>query len=842
MWFLFRNYIQIIKQFLQTKKKCISFIVFSSILLQALQLASFIVPLKMLFHLTSRKAFSYSVGSLFIVDTKEELAIVMVFVLLGLLGLMVGLEKVTTGLKQKCASDIWKESKKLHIYNNQEQLATNIYAQVTNGLGAFVFVLLIYLAILYLYRDIALVLLVFWMFSFLVVLKLFALSKTFQDSVENNLQKIIVNVNLIGFLIVFVFIAVDFLSSTPSTTIAHAVISLILVRHVSGSLSQFIMSVKNIYNQRVQIQNIFFAEKKVAITHQSKDPFKELFYKNYHREWVPDVLKKIVGLEDEVIKYEWYDFGVPNVVSLIITTKDKRYLVKTFAKHFQTQAINSASLYTECHLNALSLDFLGATLVEGFHCHIFSFENFTQIYPPEFQSKKLKILRKISEFEVPQSIISQYKMTHQLIGDRLQEKKLQDVLIVNDSDSHELLEWFETHFDDIIEEIGTLPVKLLLPGINPNTLVTDYNEDVKLVNFLNWSLEPLGFGFVTNVEKEMLKTLLKPHEYKKALIVNQLQMYEQNYNTNRLNMSLKIVADIKELYESDSEAVYSRSEDEFQRLLDKDNSKSLLQAAMKNVLDYDFEDIVYEWYELGIQNTFAFKVTVIKNNTQEEAFLIKIYNNNFYINAMSEVNLYEQCSELSLKLVGDTNIDGFICHIFNYDDFEKIADEEMIQKRFSMLEKISQNKIPDAFLSRYVGDHNLIYKRITPEKLNKLWNLVDRDEKEILIWFSSFYDKIVEDIRKLPLRLVLPMVNQNTLVVNTKKDVKLVSFHNWSIEPLGFAFMSNPEKELLKKILSEEDYKKALVVHYLRVCEQNFNANKLKEIITILLKIKNLYE
>jgi len=846
-------YTYIIKKFIQQKKQCTTFIIFSSILLQVLQLASFIVPLKMLFHLTSTKAFSYSLGGV-IVDTKSELSVIMILVLAVLLTLMIMIEKVSYKLKYKCSQDIWKNSKKLHVYHNQEQMATNIYTQMTNGMSGFVFTLVVLCGLLYLYKDLALVLFTYWLLSFWFITQFLSRGKKFQKKLETELNKVVATVSLIGFLTIFIYIVLDFLSSNPSTTISHAVIALILVRHVSGSVSQFIMSIKNLFNQRVQIETIFFQEHQSLLTHSHKDTFLNLIEEKEYTEWIPSILKEILDDDFKCVTYEWYELAIANEIAFrtVIQKNDEEktqvaYLLKVFNKNFHAKAVNEATLYAECKMDDISPRFVGASIVEDFQCHVFEFDGYTQITQQDFPLKRLEILEKINQFSISDDFIMQYRQTNKLVYERFTPEILSYVGSIAQGDEKELIHWFENNFEKITEELNKLPLRLVTPTITGNTLLETQQKELQIVSFNNWSIEPLGFGFMSIPEKELLKKITTEEEYRKALMVHYLRVCEQSYNANKFNAVLQNIAAIKDIYETSCEKVYERSEDIFRTLTEVDKSKKLIQDVLQKTLGYDFRYIKHSWFELGVPNIISFNVIAENKNVAgiQKSYLIKVYNKNFYTQAMNEATLYLEVisGDMSPKFIGSTLIDEMQCHVFCFDGYIQIAKEEFATKRLEMLEKINKYKIAQNFIQDYRATHKLIYERFSYSMVNNLKVIQGEDAQELVSWFATNFENIIQDIQTLPLRIVSQGVNNlNSLVVDASDEVKSINFLNWSIEPLGFSFMSIPEKELLKQITEKDEYKKALMVHYLRLCEQNYNANKFMEVIQNFERIKELYE
>lgn len=549
-------YLNTIKKFTKLKPKCSALIIIFSLLSQVLMLASFVVPLKMLFLIGVDKFTGLTLGT-YSINTKGELGVIFAIIMIILLSISFAVEKFSKFTKKRCSDDIWKTNKKFHIYPNQEILATNLYNQYTVGVSGIIFIFIILLVLSYLYPMVSIMLILYWIVASWVILLYYDRSNSFKLIVENELPKVMNNAALLGFLVVFTTVIIDFISPEISTNIIYAFISLILIRHMSGSVIVSVQSIKTLYNQQQQLETIFFKGFDNQTPLNNNEPkFWHLFEDEYYKKWIPKILENVLNVNIKCKCYEWHELGVPNIMTFIITIEknndinlEEKYILKVFNKILHTKALKEATLYTECDLTELSTEFIGVSMIGEYDCHVFKYGEYIQVLQKDFRTKKFEMLSKIAKYRLPNSIIEQYKTTHKFIYARFSSDIFKRMQITADEDEKDLLYWFKQELENIEKEIGTLPLRLVVPGITRNILVTDNNENIKLISFDNWSIEPIGYAFAPNPqERKILEKLLNDNDYRKALIVQELKAFEHNYNRHSFKLAIENIKNIKEIY------------------------------------------------------------------------------------------------------------------------------------------------------------------------------------------------------------------------------------------------------------------------------------------------------
>lgn len=542
-------YINLIKRFIKLKPKCSMAIVILSITTQVLMLLSFIMPLKMLLIIGIGEFKGLSL-KFYTITSKEELAVFFSIGMVFLLGSLFTIEKFSSFTKKRCSSDIWTTSKYFQVYENQETIANKIFNQYTSSLSGLFFIFLILLVLSILYIKVLLVFVIYWFLVLILFIVLSNNSIKLQKKVESELGKVINTLGMLSFLVVFVVVILDFISTEPSVTLIHAVISLILIRHMMGSITSTIQAVKNLYNQQNQIETIFFNG---YINHQQIDKkqkkFWDIFKDERYKKFISNSMNEILKRDTLIKEFIWYELEQPNVVAFLLTIENnEQYLIKIFNKNLHARVLKENVLLSGCCNSELTIPFIGIGMIEEYYCHYYRYENYNRTLKKDFEEYKIKFLEKLLCYEVPQPIIKQYITSHKYIYERFSEELFDRLKLAANNKEKILLDWFEKEIDSIFKSIQKLPLRLVLPAINKNILVKDQDEDIKIFSFDNWMIEPIGYGFNPNQkEKELLKSSLNEEEYILAQIVQSLKAYEHNTNRNNLKQAIQNINAIKSL-------------------------------------------------------------------------------------------------------------------------------------------------------------------------------------------------------------------------------------------------------------------------------------------------------
>ncbi len=543
-------YFSIVKKFTKLKMKCTMTIVIVSIMSQILMLASFIVPLKMLFIFDSGDFKELSL-IIYTVSSKNELAFIFSLIMSLLFFSFFMLERFSTYSKKRCAKDIWSTSKSFQIYENQENMANKFFQHYTLSLSSLILIISTLLVLSFLYSLVAVTLIFYWLIVSMSLIWLFTYSESLQKSLEEDFSKTINILSLLGFLVVFLAVISDFNSSKPSSTLVYAIISLMLLRHMTGSIRSFLQSIKILYNQQDVLEKIFFKHNiNNSLVDKKQKKFWQLFENDLHKKSLSKIVYETLESDMKCVSFNWFELEIPNTVAYLVTLENgDKLLIKIYNKNLHTRVLKANALLCECDLGDLTIDFLGVNMVNEYLCHIYKYRNYTKIEEKDFHKQRIRFLEKTSMYELPSSIVEKHRSTYRLIYERFSIDHFQRLkLAANDSEMI-LLEWFKNEIESIYTLVEKLPLRLIIPNINQNILVKNDRNEIKTISFDNWTIEPLGYAFTEEIEEQkLLETLLDEKELLIAKIVQNLKEYEHNCNRNSFLNAIQNIEKIKYSY------------------------------------------------------------------------------------------------------------------------------------------------------------------------------------------------------------------------------------------------------------------------------------------------------
>ena len=486
---------------------------------------------------------------LFEIKSKEELAILLVVIMVVIVMAYFLLEVFLRNAKSKCSNKIWQANKKFLIYENQEELSISLYHHYTASLQSLVFIILIMAVLYYISHLMFLTLVAYWLIVGLILSFMFNRFQMQSLSIYDNLPKIINLFGLVSFLIIFIIIIVEFTINPSSISIVYAVIALILIRYLRQNITTYFQSLKFLFTKKEELFNIFFKHKvNHSVLNRMSQNYWELFKKDYHKTWIPNILADLLQRKVMCNRYKWCDLSLSNVCAIAIKA-DEEYLLKVFNTNLKTKALLESELFKQKNINQLILQFIGGKYMGMYACHLFKFNQYTFVDSIVFRSKKDEILKKIAAFELPMEFLNKYNKTHKTICDRITLETMSQVKIVVETESEKkLIYWFEDNLKAVLNLISSLPLRLVIPNIKEEHVVLNADYEPRLISVNGWKIEPIGYAFsTTQKERKILFELLNDKDQKKAIIVQLLKEYEMNLKKFNLRKALSVLGDIKQV-------------------------------------------------------------------------------------------------------------------------------------------------------------------------------------------------------------------------------------------------------------------------------------------------------
>lgn len=410
-------------------------------------------------------------------------------------------ESITKKLTILGSEKLVNKSSKLIVFDGQDDVARKAYLRLTRSLAAVVFLALTIAALGFIYLELSVAVISFWLFMGLIARAITALKKGNSSSPSENTFELINSMGSFGFLAAFSYLAYDLLSDTPPNLLP-AIIGVLLTRQIMQRATLLIQDVILLKEQRLQISALFFNGHKLTGETKSKATrFWNIFTQTQIDNWVPALLNDLAQKPYVEHSVNWHQSGVHDVFALEVDSKNSlgntdTYLIKIFNTTRSTLAINEATLLSEPHVrNLCTTPFIHATIIDGFHCHIFRPEHLNKAPAVEFGIHQLELTKLLMRSVPSQSLVQKYTRSRPLLWDRLNDSALANLGEALDISRHQ--DAFENFMRDIESTrylLRTLPLHICNPQVGKDQIFISSTGALTASYWGNWSLEPVGAG------------------------------------------------------------------------------------------------------------------------------------------------------------------------------------------------------------------------------------------------------------------------------------------------------------------------------------------------------------
>lgn len=477
-------------------------VVFATLTSQISLLLAFFLPLKVIILLGSPDIPTYFPQALHSME-RDHLIMSLAAGTAGFYLLYLLAEKAIVHYSAQGANRLLEKSQKISLFESQNEIAIRAYHRYSRSLASLVFVGLSLVFVGFLYPRLTLIVLVYVVMVFLILSLAFAHGKKSSAKLAEGVSDLMNVLGAVGFLLAFASMVADFLMGRPPRVIA-AIVCLLLIRQLMLRLAGLVTDIAALFTQRLQINPLFFYEKKlVAETPPREHNFWSLLEMPHRDEWVKCVLREVVGLSPRRVDCVWRQTGIANVVAFEVTFCDDNgqnlvhYLVKLFNSNQRVLALHEASLLSECEpVDLPSLRFLGVDQIENYHCHLFEWTGIKELSPSELGMKRQEIAERLLSCEPPKTLLERYSRSRPMLGQRLNNNMVARLrLVTSNSKQLEQLTVLEQKFQQLRSRLQSLPVQIVNPDMSPDILKSNESGEIYLTHWGRWSIEPVGAGW-----------------------------------------------------------------------------------------------------------------------------------------------------------------------------------------------------------------------------------------------------------------------------------------------------------------------------------------------------------
>jgi len=411
-------------------------------------------------------------------------------------------ESVTKKLTILGSEKLVSNSSKLIVFDGQDDVARKAYFRLTRSLAAVVFLALTIAALGFIYLELTIAVISFWLCMGIAAKAKVTLQKESPAPASEGTHELINSLGSLGFLAAFCYLAFDLLSDTPPSLLP-AIIGVLLTRQIMQRATLLIQDIILLKEQRLQISALFFnGHKLTGETKPKSTKFWSVFTQNQLDSWVPALIQDITDKNYKNHRVNWHQSGVHDVFAVEVKSTcaqgtEDIYLLKVFNTTRSTLAINEATLLSEPHVrNLQTLPFVHATVLEGFHCHVFRAEHLNKIPAIEYGTHQLELSKLLMRSIPSQALIQKYTRSRPLLWDRLSDSAVSNLGEALEITAHQrVFKEFIQSIDSIRHLLRTLPLHVCNSQVGKDQIFISDNGTLKASYWGNWSLEPVGASF-----------------------------------------------------------------------------------------------------------------------------------------------------------------------------------------------------------------------------------------------------------------------------------------------------------------------------------------------------------
>lgn len=482
-------------------------VVFATLVSQLSMLLAFFLPLKVIILLGSDGIPRYFPPAFEQFD-RDNLIVWLSAATVAFYALYLVAERVIAFGAERGAKTILARSRKMVLFENQDEVAARAYTRHAEVMAGAVFLLLAIGVLFWLYPGVA------WLISGYVVLLAVALlagqamSPRLRTWLEENLAAWLGVAGGVGFMLAFAYLVIDFLYGNPPGLIP-AIIALLLSRQGFNRLASMVSGLVKQREQRPKLDALFFhASAFIPERDSKKETIWHLLEPERRAQWVPQVLRDICGesMPDRVDSH-WVQTDVPNVAVLRCEVPERPgLLIKLYERNRASLAAHEATLLAEPPHGLPAPRWLGATDLHGLTCHVLEIPEGMPEKQGDTATAVQELRSQLLLVSPPQALITRYTRSRPLLWQRLDETMLARLRIAaNDPATQKTVDALQQRLETWRKQLAEIPLAFTSPDIKPMNIALTGENEPRFLQWGRWALEPAGAGWPT--EAKNLKAL-----------------------------------------------------------------------------------------------------------------------------------------------------------------------------------------------------------------------------------------------------------------------------------------------------------------------------------------------
>jgi hypothetical protein len=474
------------------------FVIPATLVSQISMLLAMLLPLKVLILIGSDGLPRYLSQDFMPLD-RDTLIIALCAAVPGIYLLHLAMERLIVWASNRGARLLLAQGQKIVLFENQDELAASSYRRYAGGLANAVFIGCVWVLLGFTFPSLCVLVTVYTIFCVAGVGLAHQVSKAMRQRIDDHLTDLVKVLTAVGFLLAFLLLVAEFLSGATQGFVL-ALISLLLTRQAFNRTNQLVTAITSLYANRRKLNALFFAGHALTHNDEKQMAFWTLFEPQARGVWLRELLAEQLAVDAHQLSVHWHQTGMANLVALEVDAYDLdnallgRYLVRVYGKTPSLQASHEATLLLDEaseHLPALPL--LATGQVGKWHCHILALPSRYDLVNP---AKHLEhYVTALWAYAPPEDLAARYARSHPMLWQRLDATTIERLYMAASDNDKALVHNLEEHLPAVLATVKNLPLVVVNPTVNANTLLQDANDKLQVTYWGNWRLEPLGVGW-----------------------------------------------------------------------------------------------------------------------------------------------------------------------------------------------------------------------------------------------------------------------------------------------------------------------------------------------------------
>ncbi|RRW20046.1 hypothetical protein EGJ43_04530 [Stutzerimonas stutzeri] len=399
------------------------------------------------------------------------------------------------------ARSLIAHSRKLALFENQEQLLSKAYQRFAGALAGAVFIALAALALAWVYPLQAMVVgsYIATVWVALAVIQRFC--NVWRGQQVGELIRLVGVLANLGFFVTFGAIVFDVLQGTQ-VSVFWAIVTLLLVRQLFRRLASLVGDVISLYSQRLQLNALLFHGHLYtgkAITEDARGLW-TLADTDHCANWLKPLVERVAGPLAGAPEVRWVQSGTPDVLMGIVCTGGElppAYLVKLYGKNRSAMARHEASLFSVMGSAAAPLPrLLLVEQIESFNCHMFEWLMLEPVKPQAVKRAAMTVTASLFTVRPAPALVALFIRSRPMLWQRLDRKVLERLALFAREDEVSQLEKLGYSMASIKATLEEMPVAIVTPDLSSDALWQDHQGSLWSALWGRWTLEPVGAGWL----------------------------------------------------------------------------------------------------------------------------------------------------------------------------------------------------------------------------------------------------------------------------------------------------------------------------------------------------------